>query len=208
MTKTPDLDKAYALKTPEDSLNLYSAWAETYEEEFADASGYQLPIAVAEAFARSEGEGPVLDIGAGTGLVGLALQECNIGPIDGTDISSAMLAEAALKDCYENLFEGDLTGALPVENDLYNGIVSAGTFTHGHVGPAALDELLRVAKSGALYVLSINAEYYVGMGFEAKFQEISSSIAGLTLHETAIYSNKRHDAHADDKALIAVFRKA
>lgn len=207
MTKTPDLDKAYALETPEDSLNLYSAWAETYEEEFADASGYQLPIAVAEAFARAGGEGDVLDIGAGTGLVGLALQELNVGPIDGTDISSAMLAEAALKDCYENLFEGDLTSILPVEDNVYNGIVSAGTFTHGHVGPAALNELLRVAKTGALFVLSINAGHYAEKGFEAKFREISSEITGLTLHETAIYDDKRDDVHADDKALLAVFRK-
>jgi len=207
MTK-PDLDGAYALQTPEESLKLYGDWAETYDESFANASGYQLPEAVAEAFARSGGEGPVLDVGAGTGLVGIALRGLGVELIDGTDISSAMLAEAALKDCYENLFEGDLTAILDVEDGTYKGIVSAGTFTHGHVGPDAFDELLRVSASGALFALSINAEHFEARGFAAKFETLGDQIQGLTLHETVIYSDGRTDGHADDKALIAVFRKA
>ena len=207
MTK-PDLDGAYALKTPEDSVKLYGDWAETYDDSFASASGYQLPEAVAEAFARGDGQGPVLDVGAGTGLVGVALQGLGVNLIDGTDISSAMLAEAAMKDCYENLFEGDLTGTLDVEDGTYQGIVSAGTFTHGHVGPEAFDELLRVAANGALFVLSINAEHFEACGFAAKFEALGAAIQGLTLHETVIYTDARTDKHAEDKALLAVFRKA
>ncbi len=207
MTK-PDLEGAYALKTPEDSVKLYGDWAETYDDSFAAASGYQLPEAVAEAFARADGTGPVLDVGAGTGLVGVALHELGIGLVDGTDISSAMLAEAALKDCYENLFEGDLTGALDVEDGLYQGVVSAGTFTHGHVGPEAFDELLRIAAKGALFVLSINAEHFEARGFAAKFDALKDQIQGLALHKTGIYSDARTDAHAGDSALLALFRKA
>ncbi len=206
MTK-PDLDGAYALKTPEDSLKLYGDWAETYDESFAQASGYQLPVAVAEAFVRAEGRGPVLDVGAGTGLVGIALKALGVEAIDGTDISSAMLAEAAMKDCYENLFEGDLTGVLDVEDGAYRGIVSAGTFTHGHVGPDAFDELLRVAASGALCVLSINAQHFEARGFADKFEALKGQIKGLILHETIIYDETRTDAHAGDSALIAVFQK-
>jgi len=207
MTK-PDLDGAYALQTPEDSLKLYGDWAETYDESFAKASGYQMPEAVAEAFARGDGRGPVLDVGAGTGLVGEALHALGIELIDGTDISSAMLAEAALKDCYENLFEGDLTGVLDVEDGTYQGVVSAGTFTHGHVGPDAFDELLRIAAKGALFAVSINAEHFKARGFEAKFEALGAQIKGLTLRETVIYNDSRTDGHANDKALIAVFRKA
>lgn len=208
MSKTPDLDGAYALKTPEDSLKLYAEWSETYDETFATASGYQLPVAVAEAFARGGGAGPVLDVGAGTGLVGVELHQLGIGPCDGVDISSAMLAEAALKDCYENLFEGDLTGPLDIEDATYSGIVSAGTFTHGHVGPDALDELLRIASQGAQFVLSINAEHYADRGFEEKFVEVADSIQGLTLHETSIFDEARKDGHGRDKAFLAVFTKA
>lgn len=207
MTK-PDLDGAYALETPEDSLKLYSEWAESYDETFAEASGYQMPEAVAEAFARAEGEGPILDVGAGTGLVGMALKALGVGPVDGTDISSAMLAEAALKDCYDNLFEGDVTAVLDVEDATYKGVVSAGTFTHGHVGPDAFDELLRVAVSGALFAVSVNAEHFEARGFAAKFDTLKGQIKGLTLHETRIYDETRSDAHGDDIGLIAVFKKA
>ncbi|WP_299193549.1 methyltransferase domain-containing protein [uncultured Litoreibacter sp.] len=207
MTK-PDLDGAYALETPEDSLKLYSDWAETYDDSFAAASGYQLPEAVAETFARADGKGPVLDVGAGTGLVGVALNALGVAPIDGTDISSAMLAEAAMKDCYENLFEGDLTGVLDVEDGTYQGVVSAGTFTHGHVGPEAFDELLRVSAPGALFALTINAEHFEARGFATKFDALSNQVQGLFLHETIIYDGTRDDGHAEDKAVIAVFKKA
>lgn len=207
MTK-PDLDGAYALETPEDSVRLYGEWAESYEETFAKASGYLLPEAVAECFARSGGLGPILDVGAGTGLVGVALHGLGIGPVDGTDISSAMLAEAALKDCYENLFEGDVTDVLEVEDGTYAGVVSAGTFTHGHVGPDAFDELLRVAHPGALFALTINAEHFKARGFKAKFDALGENIQGLTLHDTPIYGDARRDGHAGDKALITVFTKA
>jgi SAM-dependent methyltransferase len=207
MTK-PSLDGAYALKTPQDSVELYGAWAEAYDMSFAQSSGYQLPELVAQAYAKAGGSGPVLDVGAGTGLVGAALARHRVGPVDGTDISPHMLAEAALKDCYENLFEGDLTARLSVEDASYAGIISAGTFTHGHVGPEAFDELLRVARGGALIVLSINADHFEGRGFAAKFDDLGGAIDALTLTEVPIYAGSQDAVHADDRALIACFRKS
>ena len=207
MTK-PDLDGAYALQTPEDSVKLYGDWADSYDADFAESSGYLLPQAVADAFHAQGGRGPVLDLGAGTGLVGEVLARLGVTEIDGTDISPQMLAEAALKDVYENLFEGDLTAQLPCEDGQYTGIVSAGTFTHGHVGPEAFDEMLRVARSGALICLSVNAAHYEAQGFAAKLEALDSTIQGLTLQETPIYDERRTDEHSADKALIVSFRKA
>lgn len=207
MTK-PDLDRAYALETPQDSVRLYGDWAESYDESFAESSGYLLPTAVAEAFHALAGKGPVLDLGAGTGLVGEVLAQLGVTEIDGTDISAQMLAEAALKDVYDNLFEGDLTAHLPCDAGHYNGIISAGTFTHGHVGPQAFDEVLRVAAPGALVCLSVNAAYYEAQGFAAKLEALEGSIQALTLQETPIYDQRRSDAHSNDKAMIVSFRKA
>ena len=34
-TKKPDLDAAYSLDTPEDSIDLYRNWAATYDTDFA-----------------------------------------------------------------------------------------------------------------------------------------------------------------------------
>ena len=64
--KPPRLDAAYSLKTPADSRRLYRDWASTYDDDFAARMDYQMPARIAAVFAAS-GEGPVLDIGAGTG---------------------------------------------------------------------------------------------------------------------------------------------
>ena len=55
--------------------------------------------------------GPVLDLGCGTGLVGLVLADLGLGPFTGIDLSPSMLAEAATKNVYAELIEGDLRGS-------------------------------------------------------------------------------------------------
>ncbi|MEZ5713925.1 MAG: class I SAM-dependent methyltransferase [Paracoccaceae bacterium] len=137
-----DLDAVYRLKTPEDNRRHYDGWAGSYDSEFVAGMDYRLPERVAEAFAAEGPEGPVLDVGAGTGLVGRALDGLGVGPVDGTDISPGMLAEAARKGVYARLFEGDLTARLPVADAAYGSAVSAGTFANGHVGPEGLAEVI------------------------------------------------------------------
>ncbi len=153
----PDLSSAYALSSPEDSKRLYADWANTYDQSFAKDSRYQLHLLTARAFVQAGGRGPVLDAGAGTGLCGAELAALGTGPIDATDISPDMLAQALRKDVYRDVIEADLLEGLPVPPGSYAGVVSSGTFTCGHVGPEALPALLRAARPGAQFALSINA---------------------------------------------------
>lgn len=210
MTGTDDtgLSAAYALNTPDDSRRLYARWADSYDDGFATAMDYLLPGHVARAYAAAGGGGPVLDIGAGTGLVGLHLAAAGIGPRDGTDISPEMLARAAEKRVYRRLFEGDVTGRLDLPDAAYAGVVSSGTFTCGHVGPGALPELLRVAAPGALLVLSVNAAHWGPAGFATAFDALAPAIRDLALPEAAIYGPAADPAHRGDRALLATFRKA
>jgi predicted TPR repeat methyltransferase len=205
MARKPDkLDDAYALKTPDDSRRLYSGWAATYDAEFVEATGYQLPEAVAAAFAGLGGAGPVLDVGAGTGLVGERLSFRGIRPIDGTDISPEMLKVAAAKDCYRQLIEGDVTAGLPVPDGAYAGVVSAGTFTLGHLGPEVLPGLLRFVRPRALFALSINARHYEEAGFGPALEALP--VEGLSLDDVPIYAGDSGD-HGADRAFVATFRK-
>ena len=206
--RKPDLDAAYALKTPEDSERLYRDWAGTYDADFAEAKDYRLPQATAAAFAEAGGQGPVLDVGAGTGLLGLALEGLGIGPVDGLDISQEMLEAARQKGVYRDLSRADLTRSLRIAPGSYAGITSSGTFTHGHVGPEALDGLLTVAAPGALFALSINAGVYEAMGFAAKFAALKAQITGLELLEVPIYGAASLAEPTGERALIARFRKA
>lgn len=205
----PGLSNAYALQTPADSKRLYRDWASTYDQDFAAGQGYLLPGLTAKVFAAAGGAGPVLDVGAGTGLCGQALRAIGIEPIDATDISAAMLAEALRKDAYRDVIEADLLEGIPVPRGSYRGVVSSGTFTHGHLGPEVLPALLRVAAPDAWFALSVNAKFYGKAGFSEAFGRLLRGqwIKNLTLPELPIYGPGATGAHKDDTALIARFQK-
>ncbi|TCZ51095.1 tetratricopeptide repeat protein [Roseicella aquatilis] len=82
--------------------------------------GYRVPGLVRRAVERLlpavvQGEvklGPVLDLGCGTGLVGVALSDLLHGPLTGIDLSRRMLEQAAAKGLYTSLRQADLTAAL------------------------------------------------------------------------------------------------
>ena len=203
----PDLESAYALETPEDSKALYQSWAETYDQTFAKAMGYAAPARLAALFdERWRGKGRVLDVGCGTGLIAETL---HARPVDGLDISAEMLGVAAEKDHYEQLVEGDLTRSLDIPDATYGGLISAGTFTHGHVGPGALDELVRIAAPDALFVFGVNAEVFRELDFNAKLTALEDAglIGAVELVEGRIYENGADHASASDRFLATVFRK-
>jgi len=175
---------------------------------FATEAYYQLPAYTAGIFANAGALGHVLDVGAGKGLCGEAMAALGINPIDATDISTDMLDMAMRKDIYRDAIEADLTqGLLPLSNDSYAGIVSSGTFTTGHVGPDAMDDLLRIAKPQALFEISISQAHFQAAGFEVKLGALGDRIADLSLPEVAIYGSGNTSTHKNDRALVALFRK-
>ncbi|RLK03737.1 class I SAM-dependent DNA methyltransferase [Ruegeria conchae] len=206
--KTPDLRAAYSLKSPEENKRLYAEWAGDYDDNFAALEDYQLHIHTARAFVAAGGQGPVLDVGAGTGLCGAVLAGLGVGPIDATDISAEMLDQAMRKDIYRDAIEADLNQGLPVPRDSYAGVVSSGTFTHGHLGPEALPALLRVARPGAQFALSINAKHFEALGFSDAFGALEAEqISNLSFTEVRIYGELAAGPNKDDIALIALFEK-
>ncbi len=206
--KTPDLHAAYSLKSPEENKRLYAEWAGEYDDSFAALEDYQLHNHTARAFVGAGGQGPVLDVGAGTGLCGAILAGLGVGPIDATDISAEMLDEAMRKDIYRDAIEADLNQGLPVPRGSYAGVVSSGTFTHGHLGPEVLPALLRVARHGAQFALSINAKHFEALGFADTFRRLEADqIRDLSLTQVRIYGDLAAGPNKDDIALIALFEK-
>ncbi|MEM7520140.1 MAG: class I SAM-dependent methyltransferase [Pseudomonadota bacterium] len=201
-----DLDNAYEINGPDSAKALYRDWAETYDNSFGEGWGYAAPRKIAALFlAESDGDTPILDIGAGTGLVAAHLGGAQT---DAFDITPEMLAVAKTKGLYRNLIEGDLLKPLPLESDTYGGVISCGTFTHGHVGPACLPELLRVTRPGGLFVCGAIAPVFDGMGFGSTLGRLQAAgqISPLRFAEIEIYDEKHHD-HADDRGLVMIFRK-
>ena len=207
--KDSKLGRAYSLKTPQDNVALYRDWARTYDEDFVGPMDYRVAENTAGVLIqRWDGEAPVLDVGAGTGEVGLHLRRAGVGPVDGLDISGEMLAVAVEKGACRKAIVGDLTARVPIDDCAYGAVISAGTFTLGHVGPEGLDECLRVGRSGALYAISVNPDHWVEKGFEAKFDALAPRIRDFEIVRIRGYGPKATGPHKDDIFNVCVFRKA
>jgi SAM-dependent methyltransferase len=201
------LASAYELNGPDEVRRLYAAWAETYDAEFLQGQGYLMPAHVADAFVAAGGVGPVLDVGAGTGVMGEGLRAAGIGPVDALDLSPEMLAVAGRKGIYRHLVEADVTLPIVLPEGPYAGVVSSGTFTLGHVGPEAFGPLMEAAAPGAVFSLGMNAKHYVAAGFEAAFEAMAGRITGFARSTVPLYREGATGPHARDSGYVVVFTK-
>ncbi len=207
--KISDLvDGAYGVSTPQGFVDYYRDFSQVYDTDFIDGMGYCFPDHIAAAFHASAADCDALiaDIGCGTGVVAEALA-LPAARIDGFDISPQMLALAHAKGLYHRLHEIDLTLALPPSPRGYGAVISAGTFTHGHLGPAHLIALHQWADADALFCIGINATYFEAHGFDAalRAEQRAGNIRELRYEEHRMY-NKTGHSHENDTGLIAIYR--
>ena len=177
----------YDAKRPEEVAALYDNWADTYDAEMAVA-GYRHPAICLALLARHlpRGSAPLLDAGAGTGLVGEWLEILGYPHVEALDISQGMLARAAKKGVYRKLHCLALGGPLPFADGEFAGIVSAGVFTSGHVGVDGLGELVRICRPGGTIVLTVKNTLW-NDGFAALISELTGAgVVGLS-EETEPY---------------------
>ncbi|WP_425050616.1 class I SAM-dependent DNA methyltransferase [Psychromarinibacter sp. S121] len=141
MSKTY-LEKVYSVKSTEEAKQIYDEWAGSYDKELLD-QGYATPMRVARALAAQiqNMDKPVLDFGCGTGLSGAALIQNGFTVIDGTDLSAEMLAQAADKGVYRDLWQAHPGAELPFDSGKYHAITASGVIGSG-AGPAELLDIL------------------------------------------------------------------
>ncbi len=200
------LGAVYGAGAPEEVAALYDAWADTYEAEMARA-GYRHPSVCLALLARhlSAGSAPVLDAGAGTGLLGEWLAILGYAQVEALDISKGMLAVAARKGVYRRAHCLALGGALPFADGAYAGIVSAGVFTTGHVGVEALDELVRICRPGGVIVMSVKMALW-DAGFGARIGALAASGRVSIAERTAPYVSMPGEA-GTSPSLALVLRR-
>ncbi len=201
-----DLEEAYEINGPEDARRMYGDWAATYDESFGAAWGYIAPREIAAILkAELAGDEPIVDAGAGTGLVGEYLRDLTV---DAFDITPEMLDQARAKGIYRDCILGDLTKPIALPDGVYGAVVSCGTFTHGHVGPECLPELLRITRPGALFVCGTIPAVLDGarFGSELAILVAQGRIEPVRFRDIPIYEGANHP-HLDDRGLVMVFRK-
>jgi predicted TPR repeat methyltransferase len=92
----------------------------------------------------------ILDLGCGTGLVGVALKGLTAGSrLDGIDLSSRMLEAARARGLYSDLILGDLETVLSDAGPSYDLMVSADTMTYfGNLAPVFSGVARRLEQGG------------------------------------------------------------
>ena len=183
------LDAAYAATRPEEVAAIYDSWSETYDADMS-AAGYRHPTICLALLARHlpRGAEPLLDAGAGTGLIGEWLAITGYPRVEALDISQGMLDKAGAKGVYTALHRLTMGDALPFADGVYAGIVSAGVFTSGHVGVEGLDELIRICRPGGVIVLTVKNTLWQA-GFAERIAGLEAQGRLKRVEETAPYAS-------------------
>ena len=167
-----DLDRLYGAADLDELRREYDRIAPAYDVEVAERMAYRAPEEVAAAARRLLAPNArILDAGAGTGLLGVALASEGFGCLHGLDLSPGMLQEALRKGVYHELVEGRLGEPLAYETASYDGVVSAGVLTLGHAPATSLEELVRVTRAGGHVIFTLRSDR-VPPGFPEKIAQL------------------------------------
>ncbi len=172
MDKEDFLSKVYELETDRDIFDLYTEWAESYEQDM-NKNGYRTPERCASDLANvtTDRNLSILDMGCGTGYSGLALQKAGFTNIDGTDINPAMLEMARFRNIYNNVYLGTIEKPLPENISTYSMISAIGVIGSGAAPVELLKELLGAISPGTLFVFSLNEHTLKDPAFAGAIEE-------------------------------------
>ena len=172
----PTIFKTLHVSNLDELGDLYKNW-DDYENDVIQLAGYVGHIVTTEALIRylKNKEAKILDAGCGTGLVGDILYNKDYKNIVGVDFSKEMLNRALKKNVYESLSLCDLTQKIEFEDNSFDAIVCAGTFTCGHVGPEALNEMIRITKNDGYISFTVRKQEWEASPYEKIIKELERS---------------------------------
>jgi predicted TPR repeat methyltransferase len=168
MTERKEIhERVLKAKSKKELAEAYNEWAKRYDIDLVDEMGYVAPVHAAGLFNKHLKEsGKILDAGCGTGLVGECLHKMGFSDITGLDYSGDMLQQAEQKGIYTALLQGDLNDLHEIKDNKFDGVISVGTFTSGHVGPGALKELVRITKPGGVICFTVRDSAWLEDGYD------------------------------------------
>lgn len=121
---------------------LFDGYADRFEAHLISL-GYRVPGLIRAVVQACGASGPVLDLGCGTGLMGVVLEGLALTPIVGVDISPQMLVRAGAKQLYAELHESDVTTFLHDDERKWPLILAADVLCYF----GSLDELFAAVRA-------------------------------------------------------------
>ena len=180
------VERARGLASPAEAQAFYRDWASRYDADVYDELKITGTARIAALLGAhlTDRAARIIDLGCGTGAAGAELKRAGFEHIDGLDLSPEMLAVARSKGIYRHLLAADLLAPLAVADGAYFAAISAGTFTTGHVGAAALPEVLRIVRPDGLIACVVAHSFWQAGGFEAMIGELTRTGEVRILHDS------------------------
>ena len=172
----------------------YKNWANLYDTDMS-SWGYAYPLQLNKILTNKlklKKTIKILDAGCGTGYVAEVLSKLNYKNITGIDFSEEMLAIARSKKIYKKLMCQSLNEKIELRSKQFELIICTGVLTSGHVGPSALNEIVRLLKPQGFLVCSIAESVYKKNGFEKEIKNLKNlvSIKSISKAFVALPNNK------------------
>ena len=145
---------------------VFNVYADKFDAQLVDGLGYRIPEVLRDAVSTLEGGrqtyANAIDLGCGTGLVGVAFKDL-VSHLTGIDLSENMVKKAKEKNVYDVLYVDEITDGMDALDSQYDLFISADVLIY--VG--ALDRLFESVKKHAneksLFVFS--TEHIEGSGY-------------------------------------------
>ena len=164
----------YKLKTTDEVMKYYDEWGENnkYDKDMIEwnYTGPKETVNIFKKYVKNK-ESLIFDAGCGTGLVGLELKKFEYKNFHGADLSQKLL-DIVPKNLYQRLVKVDLNQSIDIKDNFYDAVMCVGTFTFGHVKPAALEEFVRITKNNGYICFTINEGIYEDYGFDKKIESL------------------------------------
>jgi predicted TPR repeat methyltransferase len=194
---------------------LFDQYAPRFDRELLDHLSYRGPAVLLAAIDAVAGATTdfdrVLDLGCGTGLMGVAIRP-RAGELVGVDLSPAMLAEARAKALYDRLTAADLMDFFADEARTFDLIVAADVLVYFPDLTPLLAAAGRVLTAGGLFAFTLErgSEPALGAGLRYAHSEghlrAAAAAAGLGVRHLAAVST-RYEKGRPVEGLVAVLSR-
>lgn len=139
--------------------HLFDGYAAAFEQSLLGL-GYRAPGLILNLIEELLPAAPlreVLDLGCGTGLMGVVLHDRLGAGLRGVDLSAAMLAEAGSKGVYTSLEQADIAGWLARDTAQYELVIAADVFCYFGTLADTLAAIRPRLSPGGLLIFTVEA---------------------------------------------------